>query len=164
MDWSWERIPAEYLVTEVKLARHGKVSARKGFLHVKKGRIESIGVGKPTAEGLPALAAEGLVLAPGFVDLHVHVREPGQEEKETVATGSRAAAAGGFTAVVTMPNTDPAVDNAGLVRYVIDRGREAGLCRVLPTGAISVSRLGESMAEMAPVSYTHLTLPTTPYV
>ena len=148
MDWSWERIPAEYLVTGVKLVRDGKLAARKGFLHVKKGRVEAIGVGAPAVEGLPALDADGLVLAPGFVDLHVHFREPGQEEKETVATGSRAAAAGGFTAVVTMPNTDPAVDNAGLVRYVIDRGREAGLCRVLPTGAISVGRLGESMAEM----------------
>jgi len=148
MDWSWERIPAEYLVTGVKLARGGKISARKGFLHVKKGRIEAIGVGQPAAEGLPALAAEGMVLAPGFVDLHVHFREPGQEEKETVATGSRAAAAGGYTAVVTMPNTDPAIDNAGMVRYVLDRGRESGLCRVLPTGAISVGRQGETMAEM----------------
>ncbi len=148
MEWSWQRIPAEYLVTGVKLARGGKLAARKGFLHVKKGRIEAIGVGKPTAEGLPALDAEGLVLAPGFVDTHVHFREPGQEEKETVATGSRAAAAGGYTAVVTMPNTDPAIDNAGMVRYVIDRAKEAGLCRVLPTGAISVGREGESMAEM----------------
>ncbi len=148
MEWSWQRIPAEYLVTGVKLARNGKVGARKGFVHVKKGRIEATGVGQPTAEGLPALDADGLVLAPGFIDTHVHFREPGQEEKENVATGSRAAAAGGFTAVVTMPNTDPAIDNAGMVRYVLDRGKEAGLCRVLPTGAISVGRAGESMAEM----------------
>jgi dihydroorotase len=148
MEWSWQRIPAEYLVTGVKLARGGKVSNRKGFLHVKKGRVEAIGVGKPSAEGLPVLDADGLVLAPGFIDTHVHFREPGQEEKETVATGCRAAAAGGYTAVVTMPNTDPTIDNAGLVRYVIDRGVEAGLCRVLPTGAISVGRQGEAMAEM----------------
>ena len=148
MEWSWQRIPAEYLVTGVKLARGGKVSARKGFLHVKKGRIETLGVGKPTAEGIPVLDADGLVLAPGFIDTHVHFREPGQEEKETVATGSRAAAAGGFTTVVPMPNTDPTIDNAGMVRYVIDRGLEAGLCRVLPTGAISVGRKGEAMAEM----------------
>jgi len=148
MEWSWQRIPAEYLITGVKLARGGKVASRKGFLHVKRGRIEAIGAGKTTVEGLPTLAADGLVLAPGFIDTHVHFREPGQEEKETVATGSGAAAAGGYTAVVTMPNTDPAIDNAGMVRYVIDRGKEAGLCRVLPTGAISVGRLGESMAEM----------------
>jgi len=148
MEWSWQRIPAEYVITGVKLAHGGKVATRRGFLHVKKGRVEAIGVATPTVEGLPILDADGLVLAPGFIDTHVHFREPGQEEKETIASGSRAAAAGGFTTVVTMPNTDPAIDNAGMVRYVIDRGRESGLCRVLPTGAISVGRKGESMAEM----------------
>ncbi|MDD5719896.1 MAG: dihydroorotase [Candidatus Krumholzibacteria bacterium] len=148
MEWSWQRIPGEYLVTGVRLIGGGKVSARPGFLHVKKGRLEAIGEGRPTLAGLPELAADGLFCAPGFVDTHVHFREPGQEEKETVATGSRAAAAGGFTAVVTMPNTDPAIDNAGMVRYVSDRGREAGLCRVLPAGAISVGRQGETMAEL----------------
>ena len=148
MDWSWQRIPAEYVITGVKLARGGKVSPRKGFLHVRKGRVEAVGVGKAAIEGVPVLDADGYILAPGFIDTHVHFREPGEEEKETVATGSRAAACGGFTTVVTMPNTDPAIDNAGMVRYVIDRGREAGLCRVLPTGAISVGRGGEAMAEM----------------
>jgi dihydroorotase len=148
MQWSWQRVPAEYLITGVKLVRGGKVAGRKGFLHVKKGRIEALGVGKPSVEGLPQLAADGLLLAPGFIDTHVHFREPGQEEKETVATGSRAAACGGFTTVVTMPNTDPAIDNAGMVRYLLDRGAEAGRCRVLPTGAISVGRQGEAMAEL----------------
>ncbi|MBD3221267.1 amidohydrolase family protein [bacterium] len=148
MEWSWQRIPAEYLVTGVKLARGGKIAARKGYLHVKKGRVEALGVGKPTAEGLPVLEADGLILAPGFIDTHVHFREPGEEEKETVATGSRAAAAGGFTTVVTMPNTDPTIDNPGLVRYVIDRGNEAGLCRVLPAGAVSIGRQGQGLAEL----------------
>ena len=148
MQWSWQRIPAEYLITGVRLVRGGKVAGRKGFLHVKKGRIEALGVGKPTAEGLAVLDADGLLLAPGFIDTHVHFREPGQEEKETVATGSRAAACGGFTTVVTMPNTDPTIDNAGMVRYLLDRAAEAGLCRVLPTGAISVGRQGEAMAEL----------------
>jgi dihydroorotase len=147
MEWSWNRIPSEYLVTNVKLCRQGKLSQRKGFLHVHKGRIEALGVGTPQQEGLPVLDAEGLVCAPGLVDLHVHFREPGQEEKETVKTGSAAAAAGGFTSVVTMPNTEPAVDNAGLVQYVIDRGEEAGLCRVYPAGAISPGRKGEALAE-----------------
>lgn len=148
MEWSWDRIPAEYVVANVMLARDGKIASRSGFLHVKKGRIESLGVGTPAFDGVPMLDAQGLVCAPGFIDLHVHFREPGQEEKETVATGSRAAAAGGFTTVVTMPNTEPAIDNAGMVRYVIDRGNEAGRCRVLPTGAISVGRKGEAMAEL----------------
>ncbi len=147
MDWSWERIPSEYLVVNVRLCRHGKISKRKGFLHVNRGRIEALGVGTPGTEELPNLDADGLVCAPGLVDLHVHFREPGQEEKETVETGSRAAAAGGFTAVVTMPNTIPAIDNQGLIRYVIDRGNETGLCRVYPTGAISPGRAGKALTE-----------------
>ena len=147
MEWSWDRIPAEYLVTNVRICRKGKVGQRKGFLHVKRGRVEGLGVGTPTREGLPMLDAGGLVLAPGFVDLHVHFREPGQEGKESVATGSRAAAAGGFTSVVTMPNTDPAIDNSGMIRYLIDRGKESGLCRIFPTGAVSPGRRGEAMTE-----------------
>lgn len=147
MEWSWERIPAEFLVTNVRLCRDGAVGKRRGFVHVRKGRIEALGAGAPTTEGIPALDADGLVCAPGLVDLAVHFREPGFEEKETVATGSRAAAAGGFTSVVTMPDTDPAIDNSGMVRYLIDRGREAGLCRLFPTGAVSPGRKGEAMTE-----------------
>jgi dihydroorotase len=116
-------------------------------MHVRDGVIAAVGDGSPSVEGLPRLDAEGRICAPGFIDLHVHFREPGQEEKETVATGSRAAAAGGFTTVVTMPNTEPAIDNPGLVRYVIDRGKEAGLCNVLPTGAISPARQGDGLTE-----------------
>ena len=149
MEWSWKRIPAEYLVTNVKLCRNGKLGKRKSFLHVNKGRIEGMGVGTPSIEGLPVLDGDGLVCAPGLIDTHVHFREPGQEGKETIATGCRAAAAGGFTAVVTMPNTSPAVDNAGLVRYQIDRARETGLCMVYPAGAISHQRQGEAMTEFA---------------
>jgi dihydroorotase len=147
MEWSWERIPAEFLVTNVRLCREGTLGRRRGFLHVKKGRIEALGVGTPAHEGLPALDGGGLVCAPGLVDLAVHFREPGFEEQETIATGSRAAAAGGFTAVVTMPDTDPAIDNSGMVRYLIDRGRETGLCRLYPTGAVSPGRKGEAMTE-----------------
>jgi len=147
MEWSWQRIPSEYLVTGVKICRKGKLGQRRGFIHVRRGRIEGLGVGAPKVEGLPVLDGEGLVCAPGFVDLHVHFREPGHEEKETVATGSRAAAAGGYTSVVTMPNTDPAIDNSGMVRYLIDRGREAGLCRIHPTGAVSPGREGQGMTE-----------------
>jgi dihydroorotase len=147
MAWSWQRIPSEFLVTGVKLCRQGKLAKRKGFLHVRKGRIEGLGVGTPAIEGIPVLDGDGWVCAPGLVDLHVHFREPGHEEKETVATGSRAAAAGGYTSVVTMPNTDPAIDNSGMVRYLIDRGKEAGLCRVHPTGAISPGRQGQAMTE-----------------
>ena len=149
MQWSWKRIPAEYLVTNVKLCRNGKLGKRNSFLHVRKGRIEGIGVGTPSIEGLPVLDAAGLVCAPGLIDTHVHFREPGQEGKETIATGCRAAAAGGFTGVVTMPNTSPAIDNAGMVRYQIDRARETGLCMVYPAGAISHERKGEAMTEFS---------------
>jgi dihydroorotase len=147
MEWSWDRIPAEFVVTNVMLCRGGTLAKGRGFLHVRKGRIEALGAGSPSHEGIPVLDAGGMVCAPGLVDLSVHFREPGNEEKETVATGSRAAAAGGYTAVVTMPDTDPAVDNSGMVRYMIDRGREAGLCRIFPTGAISPGRRGEAMTE-----------------
>ncbi len=147
MQWSWKRIPAEYLVTNVKLYQGGKIARRKGFLHVKKGRIEQVGTGEAAREGLPVLDGRGLVCAPGLIDMHVHFREPGQEEKETIASGSLAAACGGFTSVVTMPNTEPAIDHSGMVRYVVDRGKEAGLCRVFPTGAISKGRQGEQLCE-----------------
>ncbi len=149
MQWSWKRVPAEYLVTNVKLFQGGKVGRRKGFLHVKSGRIEQIGVGTVSLAGIPVLDAGGLYCAPGLIDLHVHFREPGQEEKETIASGSLAAACGGFTSVVAMPNTNPAIDHSGMVRYVVDRGKEAGLCRVLPTGAISRGRQGEQMCEFS---------------
>ncbi|NCQ35392.1 dihydroorotase [bacterium] len=147
MQWSWKRIPAEYLVTNVKIYQGAKISRRLGFLHVKKGRIEQVGVGAPSREGLPVLDGRGMVCAPGLIDLHVHFREPGQEEKETIASGSLAAACGGFTSVVSMPNTEPAIDHSGMVKYVVDRGKEAGLCRVFPTGAISKGRQGEQMCE-----------------
>lgn len=105
-------------------------------------------------EKLPAGKAEvvdcsGTVLAPGFVDLHVHFREPGREEDETVQTGSAAAAAGGYTAVCPMPNTDPPADNAAVVELVAARGRQVGLVDVYPIGAITVGRAGERLAPMA---------------
>ncbi|MBU0741457.1 dihydroorotase [bacterium] len=147
MEWNWKRIPAEYLVTNVRLCRGGKLSKRSGFLHVMKGRVEGLGVGSPAREDVPVLDGKGLVCAPGLVDVHVHFREPGQEEKETIATGARAAAAGGFTSVVTMPNTTPPVDSAPLVRYILDRANEAGSCRVFPTAAISKGQRGETLTE-----------------
>ncbi|HZH04400.1 MAG TPA: dihydroorotase [Myxococcaceae bacterium] len=92
--------------------------------------------------------ASGRWVLPGLIDLHVHLREPGEEGKETVLTGSRAAVAGGFTTVVAMPNTRPVNDSALVTEYVLARAREAGLCRVLPAGAISKGLAGQEMAEM----------------
>ena len=107
----------------------------------------------------PATPAEKLVhqvidcrgrwVLPGLVDLHVHLREPGEEGKETIATGARAAVAGGVTTVVAMPNTKPVCDSAAVVRFVAARGREAGFARVIPAGAITRGSLGEQLADMA---------------
>lgn len=90
----------------------------------------------------------GLVVGPGFVDLHTHLREPGQEWKEDIASGSAAAAAGGFTAVVAMPNTDPAIDSGHLARYVSDRGKQVGMVEVLPAGCITARQEGARLAHL----------------
>ena len=90
--------------------------------------------------------AKGLVAAPGLVDIHVHFREPGQTHKETIATGSRAAAAGGFTTVVCMPNTTPTADNAGTIQYILDAVRRDAVVKVLPTGCITIGAKGDTLA------------------
>ncbi|MCB9371309.1 MAG: dihydroorotase [Microthrixaceae bacterium] len=109
------------------------------------GTIAAVGEG---LEGGDVVDASGCVVAPGLVDLHAHLREPGREEAETVETGSRAAALGGFTAVVAMPNTSPAIDCASVVREVLDLGRSAP-CDVHSSGAITVGRAGEQLTPMA---------------
>lgn len=99
--------------------------------------------------GDDVLDATGCIVSPGFVDLHVHLREPGREEAETVETGSRAAALGGFTAVVAMPNTEPPHDTLAVVELVRRLGEAAGLCEVVPSGCITVGRAGERLAPIA---------------
>jgi dihydroorotase len=89
------------------------------------------------------------VLCPGLIDMHVHLREPGQEHKETIATGTAAAVAGGFTAVACMPNTDPVNDNAGVTEYILKKAADAGLARVYPIGAVSRGQKGEQLADIA---------------
>ena len=92
--------------------------------------------------------ASGLLVAPGFIDMHVHLREPGQEHKETIASGCAAAVAGGWTSVCPMPNTSPVNDNAAITRYMIEQGERAGLANVMPIGAITKSSDGSELAEM----------------
>src|SRR5437667_116688 len=99
--------------------------------------------------GREVFDATGLVVAPGFVDLHAHLREPGQESSETIETGTRAAARGGFTAVCSMPNTKPVNDNASVTRFILDRARAGASVRVWPVGAASASSKGEAIAEIA---------------
>jgi len=102
---------------------------------------------KLAGRGAEVIDAEGLVVCPGFIDLHVHLREPGREDKETIATGTRAAAAGGFTAVCAMPNTSPVNDNSGITRFILDKARREGMVRVYPIGAITRGSRGEELAE-----------------
>ena len=115
-------------------------------------RVVRVGVGLPPDETAGATIVEvppGWVVCPGLIDMHVHLREPGQEHKETIATGAAAAAAGGFTAVACMPNTDPVNDEASVTRYIVQKAAEAGSVRVYPIGAISKGSKGEQLAEMA---------------
>lgn len=93
--------------------------------------------------------ASGLIVSPGFIDLHVHLREPGEEYKETIASGAAAAVAGGFTSVCAMPNTRPVNDSASVTRFIIDKATRAGFARVYPIGAITRESKGEELAEMA---------------
>jgi len=111
-------------------------------------RIEKIaaGISAPDAE---VFDAKGLIVAPGFIDLHCHLREPGQEMSETIETGTRSAARGGFTAVCCMPNTQPVNDNASITRGIVERALKVGGVRVWPIGAASVGSKGEALAEIA---------------
>jgi dihydroorotase len=117
-------------------------------LLVSDGVVTEIGTGLTAPAGTETFDAGGHVLLPGFVDLHVHLREPGGEESETIETGSHAAALGGFTAVFAMPNTDPVADTEVVVEHVRRRGEEIGLVDVHPVGAVTVGLKGEKLAEL----------------
>ena len=118
---------------------------RRADVKVRNGVVVEVG---EDLDGRRVLDADGCVVAPGLVDLHTHLREPGREEAETVETGARAAALGGYTAVVAMPNTEPAIDTAGVVRQVLEAGARS-CCDVRVAGAITVDRAGTQLAPMA---------------
>lgn len=117
-------------------------------LLVVEGRVAGIGRELQPPEGAAVVDVAGLVVAPGLVDLHVHLREPGEEHKETIASGARAAVAGGFTSICAMPNTRPPIDDPAAVGFVRAEGRRAGFAHVYPVGAVSVGLLGEEMTEV----------------
>jgi len=121
-----------------------------GSLLITEGKISWLGRGEttPPRPDYATLYARGLIVCPGFVDFHCHLRQPGFEEKETIATGSRAAARGGFTTICCMPNTNPPLDNRATIDYVKSTAAKEGVVRVLPIGCISKGRKGEELAEM----------------
>lgn len=116
-------------------------------LYIEDGRIAAVGRGIVPGEEAEVRDCTGKVIAPGLIDLHVHLREPGQEEAETIASGAAAAAAGGFTAVCAMPNTDPVTDNQAAVGFVVRQALRAASARVYPIGAISLGQQGKQLAE-----------------
>ncbi len=116
---------------------------------IGEGKIQAVGPGlKATAPHAAVLDVHGWYVAPGFIDMHVHLREPGQEHKETIASGSAAAVAGGFTTICCMPNTTPALDTEAQIEFVFTRAARTALCRVLPFGAITKGREGKELAEL----------------
>ena len=121
---------------------------RTGDLWIKDGRIVEPGSFDPALDETETINLNGLVVAPGLIDMHVHLRQPGNTDAETIRTGTMAAAAGGFTSIVAMPNTSPCADNAGTIQYIKEFSAREGVVKVLPSGALSVGRKGE---EMSPV-------------
>ncbi|HEX5857801.1 MAG TPA: amidohydrolase family protein, partial [Microbacterium sp.] len=116
-------------------------------LVIEDGRIAETGTGISRA-GATRIDADGLIALPGLVDLHTHLREPGYEVSETILSGTRAAAAGGFTAVFAMPNTSPVADTAGVVEQELALGEAAGFATVQPIGAVTIGQTGERLAEL----------------
>jgi len=144
-EFSKGAVPRMLLVRQVR--RYGE--GEPVDLLVRDGVIADMGARLDAPRGAEIINADGLIALPGFVDLHTHLREPGREDTETIATGSAAAALGGYTAVFAMANTDPVADNAVVVEHVWRRGREVGIVDVYPVGAVTVGLRGERLAELA---------------
>ena len=114
---------------------------------IEDGAIKGVGAGI-SAQGASVFDASGLIVTPGFIDMHVHLREPGFEHAETIETGARAAAAGGFTSIAPMPNTSPVNDNATVTSYIIEKARKRAVVNVFPIGAITKGSMGEELASI----------------
>jgi dihydroorotase len=134
-----------------------EVGRRRADVLLSEGAIKAVGDRVDAPRGTQRLDASGCWVTPGLVDLHAHLRQPGMEEAETVESGARAAALGGYTAVVAMPNTDPPIDSAGVAKEVLSLG-EGTCCEVRPAGAITVGRKGEPLAPMAELAALGVTI------
>ncbi|MEC9353283.1 MAG: amidohydrolase family protein, partial [Planctomycetota bacterium] len=127
-----------------------------GDLVIEDGRIlallsaaEGGAAAYSTEEDAEVIDAAGLLVTPGLIDMHAHLREPGDEEEETIRSGSRAAVAGGITTVAAFPNTEPAVDNEASAEFVVLQGRRAGYANIVPVGTVTLRREGKELSEMA---------------
>lgn len=134
------------LITNGTVLDPSQVFERRVDVLLRDGKVAAIGKNLGPADR--TIDAAGCFVTPGLIDIHVHFREPGDEEEETIATGSAAAVAGGFTSVVCMPNTKPALDNEGQIEFVIREAQKANLANVFPSGAITRGREGKELAEM----------------
>ena len=117
-------------------------------IRIENGLVAAIGKNLPLDDARVVEVPAGFVITPGLIDMHVHLREPGQEHKETIATGTWSAVVGGFTGVACMPNTDPVNDSASVTQFILKRAAEAGFARVYPIGAVSLGSMGDQMTEM----------------
>ncbi len=139
-------------MSEQTLIRGGTVidptGERRADVRVGDGRVVSVEESIEPTDADTVLDASGCVVCPGFVDLHTHLREPGREEAETIETGSRAGALGGYTCIVAMPNTEPTQDSVSVVEFVRRQGELAGLCDVRPSGSITIGRLGTQLSPL----------------
>ncbi len=118
-------------------------------IEISKGKVIKVAKGLRPKRGEKVIEAKGLIVSPGFIDMHCHFREPGREDEETLITGSQAAVSGGFTTVCLMPNTNPPLDNKLAIEYIYSRANKIGLCNLLPIGTITKRRKGEELSEMA---------------
>jgi len=138
---------ASYIIDNVTVVDPKKSTSFPGHVVVVEGKIEGVERGRAKEASLPIYDGEGLHLAPGFVDIHVHLREPGAEYKETIATGTAAAVAGGVTSVACMPNTNPAIDDRSVVEFILKEAKSVGLAKVYPIAAATMGRKGEVLSE-----------------
>jgi dihydroorotase len=138
---------SDLLITGGRVVDPSQKADAPADLLIRNGKIEALGRNIPVEKDIPRLDAAGKVVAPGLIDLHVHLREPGFEHAETIASGAAAAAAGGFTAICAMPNTDPVTDSQATVGFIVRQAIRAGQARVYPIGAVSLGQKGEHLTE-----------------